>query len=433
MQRMVHLINRKNIGRALVFLMFIFFVVGFSSCGTVSGAKGSTAGAEGTSRAGVASGSNTGAQANRASQASLKINFVDTVTYSFRPSEIQLFHYSEEKLYILELPSERNRVYRQIWDEDSLSFLYDAILRFSADESGGKLGTADSRSFTAYGTTEGKIEWPVSTSDRNIMSAEPSIDVGYIIKDGAMYLLITQRDVPLTEDPTGRLRSSRIIFCMGMDQARYMLNFFGMELFERPLLVFLGDGVTAGTDAIVPDEDDPASAYPAILQERLKIAIINSGVSWETTADALERIGDILKYDPEIVVINLGYMDFLSEVNPTETNKNLQSIIDALKKEGNRKIYLTRFYDEFILRTYMTDTEKTAREQDNLIANYDGIFRNLSRVNNIELITGIWDGLQYDDTIAEDYIHPTAEGHKIMAGNFFRALLPYLQTNGFLR
>ena len=73
------------------------------------------------------------------------------------------------------------------------------------------------------------------------------------------------------------------------------------------------------------------------------------------------------------------------------------------------------------------------REQNAMIAEYDAMFANLSRTNNIELITNIWDGLQYDDTIGDDYIYPTAEGHKLMAGNFFRAIRPFMAANNYLK
>jgi len=193
-------------------------------------------------------------------------------------------------------------------------------------------------------------------------------------------------------------------------------------------MVFIGDNVTLGTSAITLDFDFPEVSFPAVLQNRMNLTVINSGKRWATSAIYLGLLDEmVFSYDPDAVVINLGLIDFLTKTPPGETGKNLQEIISALNN-GKRKIFLARFYDEDILRANMNHMELTLNEQNKLLKEYDDVYRDLSIKNDIVLITGIWEGLEYGINIAGDYINPTAEGHRVMAETFFRFFKPYLEA-----
>ena len=102
-------------------------------------------------------------------------------------------------------------------------------------------------------------------------------------------------------------------------------------------LVCLGDSLTAGYGATASFEEDKSKSYPAYLQKKANISVINAGVSGDTTAQALVRVdSDVLSEDPKIVIILLGANDFFDFLHfpVSETKKNLQSII---KKVDNRK------------------------------------------------------------------------------------------------
>ena len=201
----------------------------------------------------------------------------------------------------------------------------------------------------------------------------------------------------------------------------------------QPVMVFLGDNVTAGTSAKILDLESPELSFPAVLQEKMNVTVINSGFKWATAAIALGHIENaVFQHEPDMVVINLGLIDFLTKTPPRETGDNLQTLITALDN-GTRKIFLVRFYDEYILRANMNHMGLREQEQLNLLSEYNGIFRNLSARNNIELITGIWEGLDYGYNIASDFLNPTAEGHQVMAANIFKFLEPELKTKNLLK
>jgi len=420
---MVHFLNWKVAIRSWVCVLSVFLMLGVLSCNSSPTASGPKKKSD-TSAADAE-------QQKQIPFSPLQINFVDTVSYALTPNEARVLNETDKNQYVLEFPVGNGTNYRQIWEEEARTRLADAVSRYVLDEHQNRLGTEGTHSFSAYATIDSKTEW-YDDSTKSTLSAEPKVDLGYIVSNGVAYFLITQRDSPVVGDTTG-LRSSRITFCVNLNQVRELMNMFNLRFIEKPLLVFLGENVTAGHNVVTQEVDDPSKAYPAILQERLKINVLNISSSWYNVSETLERVpDDVMRYDPDVVVIHLGLCDFNDRIDPAETSRNLQSIINILK-EGDRKIYLVRFYDERILRSIMGWWELTELQQRSLLTTYDTMFRNLSRNNNIDLITDIWEGLEYEDTIGEDFTHPTAEGQKIMAGNIFRAMRPYLEANNFLK
>jgi acyl-CoA thioesterase-1 len=202
---------------------------------------------------------------------------------------------------------------------------------------------------------------------------------------------------------------------------------------DGPIVCF-GDSLTAGHGASVPGKDDKTKSYPAYLQEKINIPIINAGVSGDTTADALARINkDVLSKNPRIVVIELGANDlFQLEFSALAVTKsNLQKIIAKLNAK-NIKIFLVKFYTEDVVKSLAESIGVTdAALQTILINQYDAMFNELTSQKNVELISDIWAGvwrLHMSDTI-----HPDAAGYEIMAGNYFKAMEPYLQENNLLK
>jgi acyl-CoA thioesterase-1 len=211
-------------------------------------------------------------------------------------------------------------------------------------------------------------------------------------------------------------------------------------------LVCLGDSLTAGYGATVPREEDKSKSYPAYLEGKVAIPVINAGISGDTTAGALARLeGDVLSKNPRIVIINLGANDLddgvLEEGKPPleifpGILANLKKIIERLN-DGNRKIYVAKFYNEAIAREVLEKRGGISDydSQTTLIKGIDTIFNTLSSSDpdNIKIIDGIWDGVWGIDENMSDEYHPNAKGYEIMAENYFKALKPYLEENNLLR
>jgi acyl-CoA thioesterase-1 len=197
-------------------------------------------------------------------------------------------------------------------------------------------------------------------------------------------------------------------------------------------LVCLGNSLTAGFGATTPGEDDESKSYPAYLQAKVTIPVINAGVSGDTTSQALSRLNtDVLSKDPRIVIIELGANDLFNGIIPATTQNNLQKIIDRLNN-GRRKIYLAKFYTDEIVRAMANEIGITdSALQTALINQYNAMFDKLASSKNVVLIDDIWDGVW--GIHMSDPIHPDAAGYAIMADNYFKALQPYLQEHELLK
>jgi acyl-CoA thioesterase-1 len=213
-----------------------------------------------------------------------------------------------------------------------------------------------------------------------------------------------------------------VIIVIGCD------NGTGINDQAAPLVCF-GNSLTAGYGATTPGRDDKAKSYPAFLQKKVNIPVINAGVSGDTTADGLARIdADVISKNPQIVIIELGANDFGLPISTIKNN--LQSIISKLNN-GSRKIYLTRFYTEAFMSDLAGALNLSNAQVAALITQYDGMFRSLASSNNIELIEDIWSGVW--GIHMSDEVHPNAKGYEIMADNYFRILQPYLQQNNLIK
>jgi acyl-CoA thioesterase-1 len=200
------------------------------------------------------------------------------------------------------------------------------------------------------------------------------------------------------------------------------------ENYYAETLVCFGDSLTAGYGATVPGIDDKTKSYPAYLQDRVTIPVINSGVSGDTTANALARLNrDVILKNPKIVIIELGANDFFSRIPISTTKDNLKKII-ALLNNGKPKIFVAKFYTEPVVRGLANSFDITDYNAQTVIINqYDDMFDSLAGSENIELIEDIWSGVW--GIHMSDAVHPNAAGYQKMADNYFNRIKIYLQTN----
>ncbi|MDR3168150.1 MAG: hypothetical protein LBT93_09405, partial [Treponema sp.] len=131
-------------------------------------------------------------------------------------------------------------------------------------------------------------------------------------------------------------------------------------------------------------------------------------------------------------------LDTISSVI-SRTRENLRGIINQID-DGNRKIYVAKFYTESIVRNFLDDNMGSLRDAFDsfidiaasmLIYQYDRMFETLAESTHIELINDIWDGVWGE--YMSDIVHPNARGYEIMADNYFNAIQPYLREHNLLK
>jgi len=175
-------------------------------------------------------------------------------------------------------------------------------------------------------------------------------------------------------------------------------------------ILFFGNSLTAGMGL------DPDLAFPALIQQKidslsLDYLVINSGLSGETTASGKNRLNWVLNQEIDVFILELGANDGLRGISLEETKKNLQMIIDKVKEHNPQVI---------IVLAGMQIPPNLGIEYTN---EFQNIFPDLATKNQISLIPFLLQDVAGNaDLNQQDGIHPTKEGHKILAKNVWEVL-----------
>jgi len=182
-------------------------------------------------------------------------------------------------------------------------------------------------------------------------------------------------------------------------------------------ILFFGDSLTAGYGL-----DDPALAYPGRIQEKIDAEklpwrVINAGLSGETTAGGLRRLDWIMRQPVHIFVLELGGNDGLRGLAPDVARANLQSIIDKVRTKNPAT------------RIVIAGMEMPTSMGSDYTNAFRAIYPALAEKNQAILIPFLLAGVGGDPKLnLPDGIHPTAQGHEVVANNVWKVLRPLLET-----
>lgn len=181
-------------------------------------------------------------------------------------------------------------------------------------------------------------------------------------------------------------------------------------------ILVLGDSLAAGYGL------EPSEAFPALLEQKIRTlgrsdSVINAGQSGDTSAGGLRRIDWLLKRRIDVLIIELGGNDGLRGLPPEATKTNLQGIIErARKKYPNIKILLAGM-------------QMPNNMGPEYVARYEKVFEEVAAEASVHLIPGFLQGVGGIVELNQpDLIHPTAEGHKILAENVWKVLKPVVES-----
>jgi acyl-CoA thioesterase I len=170
---------------------------------------------------------------------------------------------------------------------------------------------------------------------------------------------------------------------------------------NEPLVVFLGDSLTAGYGL------GGEEAYPALVEKRLEeegipIKVLNAGVSGDTTAGGLSRLDWLLSQKPDVVVVGLGGNDGLRGLPLEQAEHNLREIVRRAKSAGARVLLLGMQ----IPPNYGPEYAK----------GFSDMYPNLAKEMDVPLVPFLLEGVGgVADLNQADGIHPTAEGQEKVA------------------
>jgi acyl-CoA thioesterase-1 len=183
------------------------------------------------------------------------------------------------------------------------------------------------------------------------------------------------------------------------------------EALPKKTILCFGDSITAGYGL-----DDTNDAYPGVLQTKidslgLDYVVVNSGLSGETSAGGRSRIQWVLNQEITIFLLELGANDGLRGVPLSETRANLIAIIEAVRAKDPKTTII------------LAGMELPPNMGQDYTTEFRAIFADLAKTYDLEFIPFI---LKDVGGIAElnqgDGIHPTVEGHKIVANTIWEVV-----------
>ena len=181
-------------------------------------------------------------------------------------------------------------------------------------------------------------------------------------------------------------------------------------------ILFYGDSLTAGLGL------DTDQAFPALIGQRLDslgyaYEVINAGLSGETTASGVNRLDWVLRQPVDIFILELGANDGLRGIPLTETRKNLSNIIERVRDSDPDT------------RIILTGMQLPPNMGPAYTAEFRQLFPELAEQYELELVPFLLDGVGGVPELNQaDGIHPTAEGHRILAENVWEVLGPVVHA-----
>ena len=184
----------------------------------------------------------------------------------------------------------------------------------------------------------------------------------------------------------------------------------------RPVIIAFGDSLSEGLGV------EQGKSFPDQLQRKLEkngydYRVVNMGVSGDTTTGGLSRVAYALSMKPAVVILELGGNDGLRGVPVSSTKANLEKMIVQFQGAGAE-----------VLLAGMTLPPNYGPQY---IRAFESAYRDLAAKYKLRLIPFLMQDIatQLEATpglMQRDGIHPTAEGHTVIAETVFRYLKPLI-------
>lgn len=190
----------------------------------------------------------------------------------------------------------------------------------------------------------------------------------------------------------------------------------GAEARGGPRVVFLGTSLTAGFGLTDPDDRFTDRLQALADSAGLPARMINMGVSGETSAAGLRRVGWVLEDTVDVLVLELGANDGLRGQDTGALEDNLQAIIDSTRAYWpNASIVLVGM-------------EAPPNLGERYTRRFREVFPRLAREEDAALVPFLLEGVAGDASLnQDDRIHPNAEGHRLIARTLWPVLEPLLR------
>lgn len=166
----------------------------------------------------------------------------------------------------------------------------------------------------------------------------------------------------------------------------------------------LGDSLTAGYGVA------PPQAWPALLANRTGWAVVNGGISGDTSAGALGRLPALLEeHRPALVLVTLGGNDMLRKLPEADTMANLAGIIALAREHGARAVLIATPQPSVAGAVFRSLSAA-------------GFYRTVADGSGVPLIEDAIADVLSDPGMKGDPLHPNAAGHVLLEKKLYAAL-----------
>ncbi len=166
----------------------------------------------------------------------------------------------------------------------------------------------------------------------------------------------------------------------------------------------LGDSLTA-PHGVKPGED-----WPTLLGQSTGWAVVNAGVSGNTSAQALDRLPGLLEeHQPQLVLVTLGGNDMLRKLPQGETVGNLGRMLDMAAARGAKAVLVA------------TPKPSIAGAVFNNLSPAD-FYADVAKDKKVPLIADALPEVLSDTALKSDQLHPNAAGHALIGTKIYADL-----------
>lgn len=173
---------------------------------------------------------------------------------------------------------------------------------------------------------------------------------------------------------------------------------------DDPTVLIFGDSLSAGFGI------DVDQSWAALLQARLESQgyehrVVNASISGETTEGGLARIDKALeRFDPSLIILELGGNDGLRGFPPERLRGNLEKIVTASKASGAAVVLLG-------IRIPLNYGPRYSEA-------FENTFREVADEQQIPWIEFFMEGIAMNEALMqEDGIHPNIEAQPLLLDN----------------
>jgi len=183
---------------------------------------------------------------------------------------------------------------------------------------------------------------------------------------------------------------------------------------EACRIAVLGDSLTAGY-GVARDDAFPVRLEAALAAEGFDCAVLNAGVSGDTSAGGASRIDWVLADDPTHLIVELGGNDALRGLPVDQLEANLRRIIEAAQAE-----------DVPVLLAGMKAPPNMGRDYGEA---FEAVYRRLADAYDLAFYPFFLEGAAgHPDLMLDDGIHPNAEGVAVIVENIMPAVVDWLNA-----